>query len=35
MVAMDYVFLFALLTACAFVTYTVHEISEAIRSYLD
>lgn len=35
MIAMDYVYLFALLTACAFVTYTVHEIAGAINSYLD
>lgn len=31
----DYVQLFALITCCAFITYTVHEVANAIHSMLN
>jgi hypothetical protein len=32
--AIDYVQLFALIAGCAFITYTVHEVGNAIHSML-
>ena len=32
---LDYIELFGLLTACAFVTYTIHEVGLAIHSILE
>ena len=31
----EYVQLFALITGCAFITYTVHEVGNAIHSMLN
>lgn len=33
--AMDFIFLFGLLAPCAFISYTVHEVGNAIASYLN
>lgn len=32
---MEYVFLFGLISFCAFITYIVHEIGNAIHSILE